>query len=163
MADLHRGLESTLNIVWNDLKYKCEIAREFGDIPQVECLPSQLNQVFLNILVNAGHAIEHHGTIRIATGRENDGVYVEIQDSGKGIAPDNLARIFDPFFTTKPIGQGTGLGLSLSYSIIRKHHGRIDVQSALGSGTKFRIYLPLRQPTAHDGTLEERPAQPMSA
>lgn len=159
MADLHRGLESTLNIVWNDLKYKCEITREFGDIPPVECLPSQLNQVFLNILVNAGHAIEGRGTIRIATGRDNDGVFVEIHDSGKGIAPDHLQRIFDPFFTTKPIGQGTGLGLSLSYSIIRKHHGRIDVHSALGRGTKFRIHLPLQQPAAIEALHEGRPPQ----
>jgi signal transduction histidine kinase len=145
LADLHRGLDSTLNIVWNDLKYKCEILRNYGDIPRVECLPSQLNQVFLNILVNAGHAIEQHGTIRISTGQEDDKVFIEIADSGKGIAPENLSRVFDPFFTTKPVGQGTGLGLSLSYSIVRKHHGHISVESSIGAGTTFRIMLPMQQ------------------
>jgi len=145
LADLHRGLDSTLNIVWNDLKYKCEILRNYGDIPLIECLPSQLNQVFLNILVNAGHAIEQRGTITISTGQQDDRVFVEIGDSGKGIAEENLGRIFDPFFTTKPVGQGTGLGLSLSYSIVRKHGGHIDVQSRVGSGTRFRIVLPIRQ------------------
>ena len=150
LADLHRGLDSTLNIVWNDLKYKCEILRNYGDIPLVECLPSQLNQVFLNILVNAGHAIEQRGTITISTGRQDDRVFVEIGDSGKGIAEENLGRIFDPFFTTKPVGQGTGLGLSLSYSIVRKHGGLIDVKSRVGSGTRFRIVLPVLQ--QRDGT-----------
>ena len=145
LADLHRGLDSTLNIVWNDLKYKCEILRNYGEIPQIECLPSQLNQVFLNILVNAGHAIEQRGTITISTGREGERVFIEIGDSGKGIAAENLGRIFDPFFTTKPVGQGTGLGLSLSYSIVRKHGGHIDVQSRVGGGTRFRIVLPILQ------------------
>ncbi|MDR3387872.1 MAG: ATP-binding protein [Rudaea sp.] len=143
MADLHRGLDSTLNIVWNDLKYKCDVQRNYGDIPQIECLPSQLNQVFLNILVNAGHAIENRGTIGIATGKEGENVFVEISDTGKGIPQESLERIFDPFFTTKPVGQGTGLGLSLSYSIVRKHGGRIEVQSKVGEGTKFRVVLPM--------------------
>jgi two-component system, NtrC family, sensor kinase len=145
VTDLHRGLDSTLNIVWNDLKYKCDVQRQFGDIPQVECLPSQLNQVFLNILVNAGHAIEGKGTIKIATGRDGANVFIEISDTGRGIPEENVARIFDPFFTTKPVGQGTGLGLSLSYSIVRKHAGRIEVSSKVGSGTTFRIILPVRQ------------------
>ncbi|HSN39138.1 MAG TPA: ATP-binding protein [Burkholderiales bacterium] len=145
MADIHRGLDSTLNIVWNDLKYKCEVRREYGEIPLVECLPSQLNQVFLNILVNAGQAIDAQGTITIVTGRESDTVVIEITDNGKGIAPEDVSRIFDPFFTTKPVGQGTGLGLSLSYNIVRKHGGHIDVRSAPGAGATFRIVLPLRQ------------------
>lgn len=145
LTDLHRGLDSTLNIVWNDLKYKCDVQREYGDIPPVECLPSQLNQVFLNILVNAGHAIEGKGTIKIATGREGANVFIAISDSGRGIPQENVARIFDPFFTTKPVGEGTGLGLSLSYSIVRKHAGRIEVTSKVGEGTTFRIVLPVRQ------------------
>ena len=111
----------------------------------MECRPSQLNQVFLNLLVNAGHAIEGRGVITIRSGQEGDRVWVEIEDSGKGIAPENLKRIFDPFFTTKPIGQGTGLGLSLSYGIVQKHGGRIEVQSEMGQGTAFRIWLPIRQ------------------
>ncbi len=146
MADLHKGLDSTLNIVWNDLKYKCEVHKQYGEIPPIECLPSQLNQVFLNILVNAGHSIEERGTITITTGYSENGVFVDIADSGKGIAAENLGRIFDPFFTTKPVGQGTGLGLSLSYSIVRKHGGRIDVNSEPGKGTSFRIHLPMKQP-----------------
>lgn len=143
LADLHGGLDSTLNIVWNDLKYKCEVRKQYGDIPPIECLPSQLNQVFLNMLVNAGQAIDAHGTIVISTGREADSVFVEITDSGAGIAPENVSRIFDPFFTTKPVGQGTGLGLSMSYNIVRKHGGYIDVRSEPGAGTTFRIVLPV--------------------
>ncbi|MDE1960710.1 MAG: sensor histidine kinase, partial [Xanthomonadaceae bacterium] len=146
LADLQQGLDSTLNIVWNDLKYKCEVLRQYDEIPRVECLPSQLNQVFLNILVNAGHAIESRGSITIATCCEGENVVVAISDSGCGISPDHLDRIFDPFFTTKPVGQGTGLGLSLSYGIVRKHGGRIEVQSTPGVGTTFRIVLPQRQP-----------------
>ena len=145
MADLQKGLESTLNIVWNELKYKCAIRKEYGDIPDVECLSSQLNQVFLNLLVNAGHAIEERGTITLRTGQVGDMVWVEVADSGKGIPPENLQRIFDPFFTTKPIGKGTGLGLSLSYSIVQKHHGRIEVKSEPGMGASFKIWLPCTQ------------------
>ncbi len=153
-ADLHRGLQSSLNIVWNELKYKVEVRKEFGDIPAIECLPSQLNQVFLNLLVNAGHAISERGVITIATRQIDDEVCISIADSGVGIDAGNLARIFDPFFTTKPIGKGTGLGLSLSYGIVQKHHGRIEVQSTIGKGTTFRVYLPLRQPSAKIGILE---------
>lgn len=144
-ADLHRGLDSTLNIVINEIKYKAEVVKEYGDLPEVECLSSQLNQVFMNLLVNAAHAISQRGTITIRTGCKGDEVWVEVADTGKGIAPENMKRIFDPFFTTKPIGQGTGLGLSLSYGIIKKHKGRIEVESELGRGTTFRVCLPVRQ------------------
>ena len=147
-SDLHAGLNSTLNIVNNEIKYKAEVVKEYGDIPQVECLPSQLNQVFMNLLVNASHAIDERGTITIRTGRKDDEVWVEVVDTGKGIPAENLKKIFDPFFTTKPIGKGTGLGLSLSYGIIQKHHGRIEVQSEVGKGTAFRVWLPLQQPPA---------------
>lgn len=145
-VDLHQGLDSTLNIVNNEIKYKADVVREYGDLPEVECLSSQLNQVFMNLLVNAAHAIEKRGTITVRTGRHEDEVWVEIADSGKGIAPENLKKIFDPFFTTKPIGQGTGLGLSLSYGILQKHHGRIEVNSEVGRGTTFRVCLPVKQP-----------------
>jgi signal transduction histidine kinase len=115
-------------------------------LPQVECLPSQLNQVFMNMLVNAAHAIEGQGTITVRTGADSSGqVWVEIADSGRGIAPEHMNRIFDPFFTTKPVGKGTGLGLSLSYGIVQKHRGRIDVKSEPGLGTTFRVTLPVRQ------------------
>lgn len=158
LADVHRGLDSTLNIVWNDLKYKCDVERRYGDLPQIECRPSQLNQVFLNILVNAGHAIEKRGTITVTTGCDGNGVFVDIADSGKGIAPENLGRIFDPFFTTKPVGQGTGLGLSLSYGIVREHGGRIEVHSQVGLGTTFRVFLPLHH--QHDESRNEQHAAP---
>lgn len=147
IVDLHQGLDSTLNIVWNELKYKAEVVKEYGTLPEVECLPSQLGQVFMNLMVNAAHAIESQGTITLRTGQEGDQVWVEVADTGKGIAPEHLGRIFDPFFTTKPVGKGTGLGLSLSYGIVKKHHGHIDVDSTPGKGTTFRVWLPLRQAT----------------
>jgi PAS domain S-box-containing protein len=145
-ADLIRGLESTLNVVRNEIKYKADIVRNFADLPEVDCVPSQLNQVFMNLLVNAAHAIEGHGTITLGSGVQDKQVWIEIGDSGSGIAPEVLNRIFDPFFTTKPVGQGTGLGLSLSYSIVRQHGGRIEVSSTLGAGTIFRVWLPIEQP-----------------
>lgn len=148
-ADLHQGLDSTLNIVWNELKYKCQVVRDYGDIPPVYCLISQLNQVFMNLLVNAGHAIEQKGTITIRTRPlPDDQVCVEISDTGSGIPADRITRIFEPFFTTKPVGQGTGLGLSVSYNIIRRHHGRIEVDSTPGIGSTFRITLPVHPPAS---------------
>ncbi|MFA1262122.1 ATP-binding protein [Xanthomonas axonopodis pv. fascicularis] len=147
MVDLHAGLESTINIIWNELKYKVTLERNYADLPLVECLPSELNQVYMNMLLNAGQAIAERGTITVTTGRdEAENVWIQFQDSGAGIAPDLLQRIFDPFFTTKPVGSGTGLGLSISYGIINKHHGRIDVESVPGQGASFRIVLPIRQP-----------------
>jgi len=145
-SDLQKGMESTLNIVNNEIKYKADLIREFGVIPEVECISSQINQVFMNILVNAAHAIDQHGTITIRTGQKDESVWVEIIDTGKGIAPEHMSKIFDPFFTTKPVGKGTGLGLSLSYGIIQKHHGRIEVTSEVEKGTRFRIWLPIQQP-----------------
>jgi PAS domain S-box-containing protein len=147
-ANLHKGLDSTLNIVWNELKYKCKVNKEYGDLPEVYCLPSQLNQVFLNLLVNAGHAIENKGEITLASDRRGDEVWISVRDTGKGIPKENLNRIFEPFFTTKPVGQGTGLGLSLAYSIVQKHQGRIEVESRVGEGSTFRVVLPIRPATA---------------
>lgn len=143
-ADLHEGLDSTLNIVWNELKYKCQVVKEYGELPKVHCMISQLNQVFMNLLVNASHAIEKQGTVTLRTTALDDNeVCIEVIDSGKGIAPEHLTRIFEPFFTTKPVGKGTGLGLSLSYGIINKHNGRIEVASTLGQGTTFRVIIPI--------------------
>ena len=144
-SNLQQGIDTTLNIVWNELKYKVEVKKDYADIPEVECRISQLNQVFMNLLVNAGHAIETKGVITIRTGHTEDRVWVEVEDSGKGIAEENLSRIFDPFFTTKPIGQGTGLGLSLSYGIVQKHGGQMEVRSVVGQGTTFRVWLPIHQ------------------
>ncbi len=143
-TDLHNDIESTLNIVHNEIRNKADVVREYGELPEVECLSSQLNQVFMNLLVNAAHAIEKRGTITIRTGREGDEVWVEIADTGKGIPVENLKKIFDPFFTTKSIGKGTGLGLSLSYGIIQRHHGRIEVQSEMGIRTSFKVWLPVK-------------------
>ena len=144
-ADLHQGLESTLNIVNNEIKYKAEVVKQYGELPLVECQAPQLNQVFMNLLVNAAHAIETQGVITLHTGTQDDWVWVEVGDTGSGIEADKLTRIFDPFFTTKPVGTGTGLGLSLSYGIVEKHGGRIEVDSELGKGTTFRVWLPVRQ------------------
>jgi PAS domain S-box-containing protein len=143
-ADLHSGLDSTLAIVWNEIKYHAQVNKEYGDIPEIECLPSELNQVFMNLLVNAAHAIETTGVITIRTGMQGEEVFVQISDNGHGILPENLKRIFDPFFTTKPVGKGTGLGLSLSFGIVKKHHGRIEVQSEAGRGTAFTLWLPVK-------------------
>ncbi len=145
-ADLLKGLESTLNIVWNDLKYKVRLEKHYGQMQAVECHASEVNQVFMNLLINAGQAIAERGTITLACGVEGDEAWVSIADTGCGIPEDTLGRIFDPFYTTKPIGRGTGLGLAISYRIIEKHHGRIEVQSRVGQGTTFRVVLPLRQP-----------------
>ena len=155
-ANLHQGLDTTLNIIWNELKYKAEVRKEYADIPEVECYPSQLNQVFMNLLVNAGHAIEDKGVITIRTGQAGEQVWIEIEDSGQGIDAQNLKRIFDPFFTTKPIGEGTGLGLSLSYSIVKKHGGLLEVESVVGQGTKFRVTLPIQQSKTVDAAVVER-------
>jgi signal transduction histidine kinase len=122
------------------------VEKQYGVLPQVECLASQLNQVFMNLLVNAGHAIKERGTITLRTGAENGWVWIEVGDSGCGIPPENLNRIFEPFFTTKPVGSGTGLGLSLSYGIVNKHGGRIEVASEVGKGTRFTIRLPVHPP-----------------
>jgi len=147
-TDLHKCLESTLNVVANEIKYKAQVVKHYGALPEVECMPSQLNQVFMNLLVNAAHAIVEQGIITVATGVEDDWAWVAVSDTGSGIAPENLKRIFDPFFTTKPVGKGTGLGLSVSYSIVAKHGGRLEVESELGKGTTFSVHVPISQAKA---------------
>lgn len=147
-ADLHAGLESTLNVVWNEIKYKAEVLRELGTMPLVECRPSQINQVFMNLLVNAVQAIPERGHITLRSGCVDEQVWVAISDDGAGIPPEIQKRIFDPFFTTKPVGKGTGLGLSVSYGIIDKHGGRIELKSQPGAGSTFTIWLPIRQAAA---------------
>lgn len=143
--DLRKGLESTLNVAWHELKYKVKIIRDFDDIPEVECMPSQINQVFMNLMVNAGQAIDSEGVI-ILRARQLDGrVVIEVEDNGSGIDEKHQDKLFDPFFTTKPIGVGTGLGLSVSYGIIKNHGGSISVNSSVGKGTCFTISLPVSQ------------------
>jgi signal transduction histidine kinase len=144
-VDLHEQcLDSSLLIANNLLKDKITVNKEYGDIPKIKCSPSQINQVFLNLLTNAAHAIETQGTILIKTRAENGRVSVEIQDDGKGIAEELLPKIFDPFFTTKKIGEGSGMGLSIAYKIIQQHNGDIDVTSEVGKGTTFVVSLPIQ-------------------
>lgn len=149
ISDLHQGISSTLNIVSNEVKYKADVIKDFGDIPNIECVLPQINQVFMNLIVNASHSIKEHGTITIRTFAEQhegrDGVSVEVSDTGKGIKPENVNKIFEPFFTTKPVGKGTGLGLSLSYGIVKKHGGCVEVNSVLDEGTTFHVWLPVTQ------------------
>jgi two-component system NtrC family sensor kinase len=154
LADLHRGIDTTLNVVKSELKYKAEVVKEYGDLPEVECISSQINQVIMNLLVNAAHAIEEFGCITLRTGVEETWVWIEVEDTGKGMDPSLLNRIYEPFFTTKPVGRGTGLGLSLSYNIVQKHHGRIQVFSEVGRGTRFRVWLPAQQPATSDASKE---------
>ncbi len=142
-AGINRCIESTLNIVWNEIKYKAQVKKEYGNLPDILCFPQQLNQVFANILVNAGQAIKEHGEISIKTGLSGENIEIKIGDTGCGIARENLARIFEPFFTTKDVGKGTGLGLNVAYNIVKKHNGKITVESEKGCGTTFTILVPV--------------------
>jgi two-component system, NtrC family, sensor kinase len=145
-ADINAGLESTLNIVWNELKYKAEVKKEYGELPKILCYPQELNQVFMNILLNAAQAIKEKGEIRLKTSAENNHICVQISDSGAGIPQELIQKIFDPFFTTKEVGKGTGLGLSISYGIVKKHNGEIKVESEPGKGSSFSVLLPVSGP-----------------
>ncbi|WP_321369661.1 ATP-binding protein [uncultured Desulfuromusa sp.] len=142
-ADINDCLESTLAIAMNEIKYKASVEKDFGEIPLISCYPQQLNQVFLNILVNAAQAIEEKGVIGIRTRHEDNLVKITISDNGSGIPESIKEKIFEPFFTTKEVGKGTGLGMSISYDIIKEHKGQIKVDSELGQGTTFTIELPL--------------------
>ena len=144
-ADINIGIESTLRVVSHELKYVAEVEKDFGDLPQVQCLPMQINQVIMNLLVNAAHSLDKDGKISIRTRKKEDWVIINVQDNGCGIEEEHVLKIFDPFFTTKPVGSGTGLGLSLSYNIITKHSGTITVDSEAGKGTNFEIKLPIKQ------------------
>jgi len=143
LADLTQVLQMTLRMVRHEFKHKCEVHTEFGPLPALRCFPTQLNQVFMNLLINAAHAIEQRGEVRVTSRQEGAEAVVRITDTGRGMGPETLAKIFTPFFTTKPAGQGTGLGLSICYVIISRHKGRIDVESEPGRGTTFTVRLPL--------------------
>lgn len=143
VANLNEGLESTINIVWNEVKFKAELRKELGEIPGTLCNPGQLNQVFMNLLVNAAQAIEKFGVITVRTSAGDGMIRVEISDTGCGIPADRIKRIFDPFYTTKEVGTGTGLGLSIVYDIVKKHDGEIEVKSEPGVGTTFVIRIPV--------------------
>ncbi len=147
LFNVNDGVESTLTLAKHELK-RLTINKQYGDVPQITCAPSQINQVFLNLINNAAQAIESdHGVITITTRREGaDSVAVDVEDNGIGIAADALPRIFDPFFTTKGVGKGTGLGLSIVYKIVKRHGGKITVDSKVGTGTKFTVVLPVTPP-----------------
>ncbi len=143
-SDLLVGLESTLNVVWNEIKYKAEVVRELAPLPPVRCIPGQINQVFMNLLINAAQSMEKHGTITLQSGHDDKGVWIAVADTGSGMTEDVRKHLFEPFFTTKPVGTGTGLGLSVSWDIVvNKHGGRIDVESTPGKGSRFSVWLPL--------------------
>ncbi len=145
-VDINACLESTLSIVWNELKYKITLEKDLASLPDIYCYPQQLNQVLLNLLVNAGQAIEDKGVIKLSTWQDGPFICLSVEDTGSGIPEENLPRLFEPFFTTKEVGKGTGLGLSISYDIISSHGGNLLVDSVVGKGTKFTIQLPLQSP-----------------
>jgi signal transduction histidine kinase len=144
-ADLHENIDTTLTLIDHELRDKATVIKEYGQIPQIHCYPSELNQVWMNLLRNAVQAIEGNGTIKIATSSDDTQVYIRISDTGKGIPTEDIPKIFNPGFTTKNVGVGTGLGLSIVYNIIQKHHGDIKVKSEIGNGTEFTIVLPIEQ------------------
>ena len=139
----NNNIESTLNFVNYELKYKATVVKNYGELPILKCYPQQLNQVFMNILVNASQALEKMGEIRVKTEHVNENIEIMISDNGKGIPEENLSTIFDSFFTTKDVGEGTGLGLNIANNIVKKHGGSIDVESKVGEGTTFTVKIPV--------------------
>jgi len=144
-ANLNESLDSTLALLHSSYKNRIEIEKEYGDIPEIDCFPGQINQVFMNILSNAIQAISNEGVIKIKTWTAGNMVKISLKDSGAGMTDAVRKKIFDPFFTTKEVGKGTGLGLSISYGIIEKHNGEIEVFSKPGHGTEFIISIPIEQ------------------
>lgn len=142
-ASITECLESAINIVWNQIKYHATLHKEFGEVPEIRCYPQKLSQVFMNLIVNAAHALGEKGEITVSTWQENDAAYISVADTGSGIPEETLSQIFEPFFTTKEVGKGTGLGLSISREIVRAHGGEITVESSVGTGTTFTVILPL--------------------
>jgi signal transduction histidine kinase len=146
-ADIHNGLKSSLNIARNQLKNRADVRMTLGNLPMIDCSPSQIDQVFLNLLVNAAQAMPEGklGLIHIKTDCNAQQVWIEVQDNGPGMTAAVLEKIFDPFFTTKGPGKGTGLGLSVSRSIIQQHGGTLTATSTVGVGTTFKITLPIKR------------------
>ncbi|MDE1920248.1 MAG: GAF domain-containing protein [Candidatus Omnitrophica bacterium] len=142
LVKIEEIIGSILSIVYNELKYKAELIKNYGTTPLVKCNVQRMGQVFINLLVNATQAIEQKGIIEVKTYCQGASVCVDVRDTGKGIEEDHLKKIFEPFFTTKPVGKGTGLGLSVSYEIVKKHGGEIKVRSIIGQGTTFTVMLP---------------------
>ena len=143
-ADLNQVIESALNVAANEIKYKARVVKELASLPPVNCIAAQINQVLVNMLVNAAQAIATQGVITVRSGVQDDQVWLEISDSGCGMPEDVQKRIFEPFYTTKPVGKGTGLGLSITWEIIQRHQGQVSVRSEPGQGTTFHITLPVK-------------------
>lgn len=148
LVDIQEGLDSTLELTAHLNRNRIKVIKEYGDIPKIRCYANQLNQVFMNLIVNACQAIDRNGTLTIRTRASVSQVHVEISDTGSGIDPKHLSKIFDPGFTTKGVGVGTGLGLSISYKIMQEHAGSIDVESKKGKGTTFTVNIPIENPNA---------------
>jgi signal transduction histidine kinase len=158
-VDIHEGIESTLRLLAR--YYTAEnvgLVRDYGELPAVDCYAGQLNQVWLNLLVNAAYAVRRGGEVRVETRRESDAVVVSVSDTGGGIASEHLPRIFDPFFTTKPVGDGTGLGLSVTYSIVERHQGTIEVASRPGEGATFKVTLPIDARRDARAAVDQQPS-----
>jgi signal transduction histidine kinase len=145
LYNIHDGIDSTLILLHNKIKNSIKVHKDYGNLQEIECFPSKLNQVFMNILTNCIQAIEDEGEIFIQTVSSDIRVKIIIKDTGTGMSPEVKAHIFEPFYTTKDVGKGTGLGLSITYGIIEQHNGNIDVISEPGKGTEFIISLPRRQ------------------
>ncbi len=143
LTDINEGLSATLNMVHNELKYNCKVHVDLQTLPRVHIFPGKLNQVFMNLLINAGQSITDKGDIFIRTFVEEGNIVIEIEDTGGGIEPESIAQIFTPFYTSKPIGQGTGLGLSISHQIVEQHNGKIAVKSEVGKGSCFSVFIPI--------------------
>ncbi|MBU0529196.1 hypothetical protein KKF86_05510, partial [bacterium] len=143
-ADIHEGLDSTIMLIEKELGDRIKLHKDYSDMPSISCMPGHLNQVFLNMLLNAIQAIESDGNIWISTAIKDDKVVIKFKDDGKGISKKHIDKIFEPFFTTKPVGMGTGLGLSISYGIIEEHGGDIKVKSNKKNGTTFIISIPYK-------------------
>jgi signal transduction histidine kinase len=141
--DINQCIDDAIGLVWNKIKYKCDIKKNYGSIPKIFACSGELNQVFVNIIMNAVHSIEDKGVIEIETSADSEKVFANFTDTGAGVAEENLNKLFDPFFTTKDVGSGTGLGLYVSHGLIEKHKGSITVKSKLGSGSTFTISLPV--------------------
>ncbi len=142
--DVREGLEKTLLITKNMLKYGIEVERDFQEVPEILCAPSRVNQVFINLITNASQAMDGQGQLSISTRADGDGwVHVAVQDTGCGIPQENLEKVLDPFFTTKPVGQGTGLGLSIVRQIMDEHHGKLNIDSEVGVGTTITLSFPV--------------------